>query len=100
MLLADWISATQDFVNTLTYVYLALILLYILMSWIPMPYTLWLNRIQRFLYDVVSPYLNVFRRFLPQFDLGGLRLDLSPILAIFALLIANRVVQEVLDRLR
>ncbi len=100
MLLADWISAAQDFVNTLTYVYLALILLYILMSWIPMPYTLWLNRIQRFLYDVVSPYLNVFRRFLPQFDLGGLRLDLSPILAIFALLIANRVVQEVLDRLR
>lgn len=100
MLLADWISTTQGFVNTLTYVYLALILLYILMSWIPMPYTVWLNRIQRFLYDVVAPYLNVFRRLLPQFDLGGLRLDLSPIVAIFALLIVNGVVQEVLDRLR
>jgi len=100
MLLADWISTTQGFINTLTYVYLALILLYILMSWIPMPYTIWLNRIQRFLYDVVSPYLNIFRRFLPQFDMGGLRLDLSPIIAIFALLILNRVVQEGLDRLR
>jgi len=99
MLLADWITTAQGFVNTLTYVYLALILLYILMSWIPMPYTVWLNRIQRFLYDVVSPYLNIFRRLLPQFDMGGLRLDLSPIIAIFALLILNRVVQEGLDLL-
>ena len=32
MLLADWITTTQGFVNTLTYVYLALILLYILMT--------------------------------------------------------------------
>ena|SRR5262245_52709845 len=100
MPLADWITTTQNFVNAFTYVYLALILLYILMSWIPMPYTIWLNRIQRFLYDVVSPYLNIFRRLLPSFDMGGLRLDLSPIIAIFALLILNRVVQEGLDRLR
>ena len=99
MLLADWITTAQGFVNTLTYVYLALILLYILMSWIPMPYTVWLNRIQRFLYDVVSPYLNIFRRLLPQFDAGGLRLDLSPIIAIFALFILNAVVQEGLSRL-
>ena len=100
MFLADWISTAQGFADTLTYVYLALILLYILMSWIPMPYTVWLNRIQRFLYDVVSPYLNLFRRVLPQLDMGGLRLDLSPIIAIFALLILNKVVQEVLERLR
>ena len=100
MLRADWISTAQGFIDTFTYVYLALILLYILMSWIPMPYTVWLNRIQRFLYDVVSPYLNIFRRLLPSFDMGGLRLDLSPIIAIFALLILNRVVQEGLDRLR
>ena len=100
MLLADAIGTVQDFVNTLTYVYLSVILLYILMSWIPMPYNVWLNRIQRFLFDVVSPYLNIFRRLLPQFDLGGLRLDLSPILAIFALVILNRVVQEGLNRLR
>jgi uncharacterized protein YggT (Ycf19 family) len=100
MLRADWISTAQGFIDTFTYVYLALILLYILMSWIPMPYTVWLNRIQRFLYDVVSPYLNIFRRLLPSFDMGGLRLDLSPIIAIFALLILNRVVQEGLDQLR
>ena len=100
MLLADAIGTVQDFVNTLTYVYLSVILLYILMSWIPMPYNVWLNRIQRFLFDVVSPYLNIFRRLLPQFDLGGLRLDLSPILAIFTLVILNRVVQEGLNRLR
>ena len=99
MLLADWITTAQGFVNTLTYVYLALILLYILMSWIPMPYTVWLNRIQRFLYDVVSPYLNIFRRLLPQFDMGGLRLDLSPIIAIFSLYLILRLIIALLDRL-
>jgi YggT family protein len=100
MLLADWISTTQGFINTLTFVYLALILLYILMSWVRLPYTVWLNRIQRFLYDVVAPYLNIFRRWLPQFDLGGLRLDLSPIVAIIALYVLNYAVQQGLEALR
>ena len=38
---------------------------YILTSWIRMPYSPWLNRIQRFLYDVCDPYLRLFRRFIP-----------------------------------
>src|SRR3712207_1643116 len=100
MPLADAIDTAQGFVNTLVYVYLALILAYILMSWIPLPYNLWLNRIQRFLYDVVEPYLRLFRRVLPQLSLGGLGLDLSPILAIVALLVANRLAQEGIELLR
>jgi YggT family protein len=98
MPLADSISTAQDFVNTLTYVYMALILAYILLSWLPLPYTVWGNRIQRFLYDVVEPYLRLFRRLLPQ--LGGLRLDLSPILAIVTLIVLNKVIQEGIDLLR
>lgn len=98
MPLADSISTAQDFVNTLTYVYMALILAYILLSWLPLPYTVWGNRIQRFLYDVVEPYLRLFRRLLPQ--LGGLRLDLSPILAIVTLIVLNRVILEGIDLLR
>ncbi len=100
MLAADAIQTAQDFVNTLFLVYLALIFLYIITSWVPLPYNIWLNRVQRFLSDVVEPYLRIFRRFLPQVSLGGLGLDLSPIIAIIVLIIANRVVQEGIELLR
>ena len=99
MPLADAVDTAQDFVNTLFFVYLILIFAYILTSWIPLPYNIWLNRIQRFLYDVVDPYLRLFRRFVPQLSLGGLGLDLSPILAIFALLIVQRLVVQGIDAL-
>ena len=94
MLVADAISTAQDFISTLIYVYVALIIAYIITSWIPLPYTVWLNRIQRFLYDVVDPYLRLFRRFIPQLSLGGLGLDLSPIIAIIFLYILERVLRE------
>jgi YggT family protein len=97
---ADAISTAQGFVNTLFYVYLILIFAYIVTSWIPLPYNVWLSRVQRFLYDVVDPYLRLFRRFVPQLSLGGLGLDLSPIFAIITLLIANRLVQEGIGALR
>ena len=99
-LLYDAVDNVASFVQVFVTVYSLLILAYIITSWVRLPYSPWLNRIQRFLYDVVSPYLNIFRRLLPSFDMGGLRLDLSPIIAIFALLILNRIVQEGLDRLR
>src|SRR3712207_1343356 len=100
MPLADAIDTAKDFVNTLYLVYLALIIAYIITSWIPLPYNLWLNRIQRFLYDVVDPYIRIFRRFVPQLSLGGLGLDLSPIVAILVLLVLNRAVQEGFEALR
>jgi uncharacterized protein YggT (Ycf19 family) len=100
MPLADAISTAEDFVNTLTYVYLALILTYIITSWIPLPYTIWVNRLQRFLYDVVEPYLRLFRRILPQARLGGLGLDLSPILAIVCLFVVNKVLLKGIELLR
>ena len=85
MLLADAVTTAQNFVQVLYYVYLLCIIAYILTSWIPLPYNVWLNRVQRFLYDVVDPYLRLFRRFLPQLSVGGLGLDLSPIVAIIVL---------------
>jgi YggT family protein len=97
---ADSIDTAKDFVNTLFYVYLALIFAYIITSWIPLPYNVWLNRLQRFLYDVVEPYLRVFRRFMPQLSLGGLGLDLSPILAIVVLYVLNALLQQGIEALR
>lgn len=100
MILADSIDTAQDFVGTLFYVYLALIFAYIITSWIPLPYNVWLNRIQRFIYDVVDPYIRLFRRFVPQLSLGGLGLDLSPIVAILVLYALNAVVQQGIEALR
>lgn len=93
-LLADWVTSAQNFVQVFTLVYFLLIFIYILMSWIRLPYSIWLNRIQRFLYDVCEPYLRIFRRILPPFG----PLDLSPMVAILVLWIASQVVVSVLDR--
>jgi YggT family protein len=100
MLLADAVTTAQEFVHTLFLVYLLLILAYIITSWIPLPYNVWLNRVQRFLYDVVDPYLRLFRRFLPQLRMGGLGLDLSPVLAILVLFAVERVIVSGLELLR
>jgi YggT family protein len=94
--LLDAISSIQSFVNVFIGVYILLIFAYIITSWIRLPYSPTLNRIQRFLYDVCEPYLRLFRRFLP--SLGPL--DLSPIVAVFVLIILNQVIVAVLDSFR
>ena len=96
MLLADLVASAQGFVTVLYWVYLLCIIAYILTSWLPLPYNVWLNRVQRFLYDVVDPYLRLFRRLLPQFSVAGLGLDLSPIVAILVLSIAYQVVERLI----
>jgi YggT family protein len=95
LLLADAISSVQNFVHVFILVYVLIIFAYIITSWVRLPYSPWLNRIQRFLYDVCEPYLRIFRRLLPSFG----PLDLSPIIAIFSLFILDFVIQSILDRL-
>ena len=92
---ADTVSTIESFVDAFIYVYILLILVYIILSWIRLPYSVWLNRIQRFLHDVVNPYLTLFRRFVP--PLGPL--DLSPMLAVIVLVVLQQVIHAVLDRL-
>jgi YggT family protein len=99
MIFADAISTARSFLEAIYLVYLICIIAYIIASWIPLPYNTTLNRIQRFLYDVVDPYLRLFRRFIPQLNLGGLGLDLSPIVAIITLTIAYRLIDSGLARL-
>ncbi len=50
----------------------------------------------RFVYDVCEPFLRVFRGLLPAVRLGGMGLDLSPIIAFIVLIIVERVLQQVL----
>ena len=93
-LLADAISKAETFVNVFVSVYSLLILLYIVASWLRLPYSSWLNRIQRFLYDVSEPYLRLFRRLLP--SMGPL--DLSPMIGIIVLVIFGQVLIRILDQ--
>lgn len=94
-LLFDAIDSVESFVNVFIVVYTLLILLYIITAWVRMPYSPWLNRIQRFLYDVCDPYLRLFRRILPSFG----PLDLSPVVGVVFLVILNRIVNALLEQL-
>ena len=94
MLLFDAVGTIQNFLNVFIGVYILVILVYIITSWIRLPYSPTLNRIQRFLYDVCDPYLRLFRRVVP--PLGPL--DLSPMLAVISLLIFQQILNAILDR--
>ena len=95
LVLADAVSRIENFVSVFILVYILLIFAYIITSWFRLPYSVWLNRVQRFLYDVCEPYLRIFRRILPPFG----PLDLSPIVAIFSLYFIRIVILSILDRL-
>ena len=92
-LLLDTATSIRRFVDVFITVYILLIFAYIITSWIRLPYQPWLNRIQRFLYDVCEPYLRLFRRILP--PLGPL--DLSPVIAIFSLILIQRLIGALLE---
>jgi uncharacterized protein YggT (Ycf19 family) len=90
-LVADAVSAAESFVRVFVSVYVLLIFVYILTSWIRLPYSL--APVQRFLYDVCEPYLRIFRRLLP--PLGPL--DLSPIVGVIVLYVLQRIVVQLLE---
>jgi YggT family protein len=92
-LLADLGTSLQRFVSVFFDVYILLILVWVLTSWIRLPYAL--HRVQRFLDDVCEPYIRLFRRLLP--SVGPL--DLSPIVAIIVLVLVQRVLVGVIGRL-
>jgi YggT family protein len=83
------------FVDVFIWVYTLLLFAYILTSWIRLPYSPWLNRVMRFLYDVCEPYLRIFRRIVPAVG----PLDLSPMVAIFVLFIGRSILVSLLERL-
>ena len=85
--MGDAISNVETFVNVFIVLYTFVLVAYILLSWIRLPYSVTLDRIQHFVHDVSEPYLRLFRRLLP---MAG-PLDLSPLLALIALGAINRL---------
>ncbi len=92
-LLFDAASSANRFIDIFITVYILLIFVYVLSSWVRLPYSPWLRRMQDFLRDVCEPYLRLFRRLLP--SLGPL--DLSPIVAVISLVILMRVVDAIFN---
>ena len=82
-----------EYVSTLATIYIVLIFIRILLSWIPrMPYNRYLAAFVQFVTDVTDPYLNLFRRFIPMVRIGPGALDLSPIVATIVLIVVSSLV--------
>jgi YggT family protein len=90
-LLADAASSLQAFVSVFVGIYVLLILAWVVLSWVRLPYSRTTQAVQEFLDDVVRPYVRLFR-FLPQ--LGPL--DLSPMAAVIVLLVGAGLVNQLI----
>ena len=79
-------------INTLFNFYSTLIVVYCLLTWIPMRSGGLLEDIAAVLDGVCGPWLNLFRRIIP--PMGGV--DFSPVVAIIALQLVQRLVLQLL----
>ncbi len=86
-----------DYVSTLITVYVVLIFIRILMSYFrSIPYYRALDVFLRFVTEVTDPWLNLFRRFIPPVRVGPASLDLTPVIAVFVLILLGRVVTSLI----
>jgi len=94
-LLADTASSLQNFVRVFVGIYVLLILAYVILSWVQLPYSGIAAAVQRFLDEVCRPYLGLFRGRIP--SLGPL--DLSPMVAVVVLIVAEILVNRLIGAL-
>jgi YggT family protein len=86
-------SDISTYVSALFVVYTIMILLNILISFVPrLPYSPWLRAVLDFITESTDPYLNIFRSFMRPIGGGGFAFDLSPILALIVLGLAEGIV--------
>ena len=90
--LATFREDLADYVYAVFVVYTLLIIAYILSSLFfafggRVPYSRVVNAVLSFLRDVCEPYLSIFRRFIPPVRMGPAAIDLTPMIAVFALYI-------------
>jgi YggT family protein len=95
MIIASARTQVAEYLSTLIYVYILVIILYIVVQLlfsvgVRPPYTRTSDRVLGFLHDVCEPFLRIFRRFAPR--VGAF--DLSPTLAIITLYVVKVVVVQ------
>jgi YggT family protein len=91
-----------NYVDALFTVYLILILIWIVISWVisfrgSLPYNTALRVVTDFVEQSVTPYLDLFRRIMPPLGGGRMVLDLSPIVGIIVLMVLRVVVVGLID---
>jgi YggT family protein len=94
-LLLDTASSLQQFVRVFVGIYVLLIFIWVLLSWIRIPYSRTFSAVQQFLDEVVSPYLRLFRGRIPMFG----PIDFSPIVGVVVLLVAAGLVNYAIGAL-
>lgn len=86
-----------SYAHALFIVYFILIFANIVLSFVPrMPFSLWSQAIINFIRETTDPYINIFRRIMRPIGGGPIAIDLSPMLAIFVLIILDRIVVRAL----
>jgi len=90
----DAVGEVALFIKIFATVYTFALILYILTSWVQLPYSL--RGVQRFLSDACEPYLRFWRRLLP---LSFGPMDFSPIVAIVALDVISGILVAILNRI-
>jgi uncharacterized protein YggT (Ycf19 family) len=94
-LLLDTASSVQQFIRVFVAIYILLIFIYVLLSWVRIPYSRTFSAVEQFLDEVVSPYLRLFRGRIP--TLGPI--DISPIIAVVVLLVVTGLVTSAIGAL-
>lgn len=90
MVLALTRGNLADYVNALFVVYVILIFIRIVASYVPrMPYNRYLRAVLDFATEVTDPYLLFFRRLIP--PMGG-GFDLSPMIGLIVLFVAQKLI--------
>ena len=85
------------FVDTLVLVYVVLIFIQVIASFVPRrPYNRFLDAFLKFVDDVVNPYLNLWRRVLPMVRIGPAGLDLSPMVGTIVLILVGNIVAGII----
>jgi YggT family protein len=81
------------YVNALFIVYFILIFANIVLSFVPrMPFSLWSQAVINFIRETTDPYINIFRRIMRPIGGGPISIDLSPMVAIFVLIVADGII--------
>jgi YggT family protein len=93
-MLLDAVGEVETFIVVFATVYGFAIILYVLTSWVQLPYSL--RPVLRFLEEACEPYLRFWRRLLP---FGAGPIDFSPLVAIIALGVIAKLLVAILDRI-
>jgi YggT family protein len=82
-----------DYVQALFIVYYILIFANIVLSFLPrMPFSLWSQAVINFIRETTDPYINIFRRIMRPVGGGPISIDLSPMLALLVLFVADGII--------